>query len=59
MPIITQISNINNFGTAIAKPINLHAIGKFVGGSIKKVPVKAMFILTVLEILLSESRSLL
>ena len=54
MPIITQTLNINNVRTTIAKSINLHTIRKFAEYSLKNVLAKAMFTLTVFEILLSE-----
>ena len=54
MPIITQTLNINNVRTTIAKSINLHTIRKFAEYSLKHVLAKAMFTLTVFEILLSE-----
>ena len=59
MPIITQTLNINNLRITSAKSINLHTIGKLVEYSLKIVAAKAMFTLTVFEILLSEGRSVL
>ena len=57
MPIIPPTLNINNLRTKSAKSINLHTIRKLVEYSLKNVFVKAMFTLTVFEILLSEGRS--
>ena len=59
MPIITQTLNINNLRTTSAKSINLHTIRKLVEYSLKNVAAKAMFTLSVFEILLSEGRSVL
>ena len=59
MPIITQNLIINNLRTTSAKSTNLHTMKNLVGYSLKGVVAKAMFILTVLEILLLESRSVL
>ena len=65
MLIIPQTLNINNFRTISAKFINLHTIRKLIKNSLKNDPVKAMFTLkaifshTVLEILISEGRSIL
>ena len=59
MPIITQTLNINNLRTASAKSINLHNIKNLVEYFLKNVHAKAMFTLTVFEILLSEGRSVL
>ena len=59
MPIITQILNTNNLKNISATSINLHTIRKLVEYSLKKYSQKAMFILTVLVILLSESRLIL
>ena len=59
MPIITQTLNINNLRTTSAKSINLRTITKLVEYSLKNVAAKAMFTLTVFEILLSEGRSVL
>ena len=56
---IQQTVNINNQGIASAKSINLYIIRKLIGYSLKKLFVKAMFILTVLEILLFEGRLIL
>ena len=49
MPIISQTLNINNLRTTSAMSINLHTIKK----------EKAMFTLTVFQILLSEGRLVL
>ena len=64
MLIITQTLNINNLRTISAKSIkvskvSLHTIRKLVEYSSKNVVAKAMFTLTVFEILLSEGRSVL
>ena len=56
MPIITQILSINNFRIKSAKSINVHTIRKLVEYSLKNVPAKTMFTLTIFEILLSEGR---
>ena len=58
-PIITQTLNINNLKATSAKSIKLHTIRKLVKYSFKNVTSKAMFTLTVFEILLSERRSVL
>ena len=59
MPIITQTLNINNLRATSAKSMNLHTIRKLVKYSFKNVPAKAIFPLTVFEILLSEGTSVL
>ena len=59
MPIIPQTLNINNLRTTSAKSINLPTIRKLIEYSLKNVPVKAMFILTVFKILLSKCRLVL
>ena len=59
MLIITQDLNINNLRTRSGNSINLHIIKKLVDYSLKDVAAKVMFIFTVLQILLSEDRSLL
>ena len=59
MPIITQTLNFNNLRTTSAKSINLHTVRKLVEYSLNNVLAKAMFTLTVFEILLSEGRSVL
>ena len=59
MPIITQILNTNNLKNISATSITLHTIRKLVEYSLKKYSQKAMFIITVLVILLSESRPIL
>ena len=59
MPIITQTLNISNLRSTNAKSINLHTIKNLVEYSLKNVVAKAMFTLTVFEILLSEGRSVL
>ena len=59
MPIITQILNSNNLKNISATSITLHTIRKLVEYSLKKYSQKGMFILTVLVIFLSESRSIL
>ena len=56
IPIISQNLNINNKRTTIVKSINLHIIRKLIEDSLKSVVVKAMFTLTVFEILLFEGR---
>ena len=55
MPIITQNLIINNLRTTSAKSINLHTMKNLVEYSLKGVVAKAMFILTVLEILLFQN----
>ena len=55
MPIITQTLNNINLRTTCAKSINLHTIT--VEYSLKNVPAKAMFTLTVSEMLLSKVKS--
>ena len=59
MPITAQTLSINNLRTARTKSINLHTIRKLIEYSLKNVPVKAMFTLTVFELLLSEGGSVL
>ena len=59
MPIITQNLNMNNLRTTSGKSINLHTIRELVEYSFKNVAAKAMFTHSVLEILLSEGRSVL
>ena len=59
MPIVPQTLNINNLRTTSAKAINLHTIRKLVEYSLNNLLVKAIFTLTVFEILLSEGRSVL
>ena len=59
MLIITQDLNINNLRTRSGKSINLHIIKKLVDYSLKDAAAKVMFIFTVLQILMSEDRSLL
>ena len=59
MLIITQDLNINNLRTRSGNSINLHIIKKLVDYSLKDVAAKVMFIFTVLQISLSEDRSLL
>ena len=59
IPIIPQTLNINNERTTTAKSINLDIIRKLIKYSLKKLPVKAIFTLTVFEILLFEGRSVL
>ena len=56
MPIITQTLNMNDLRTTSAKSNNLHTIRKLIEYSLKTVLVKAMFTLTVFEILLSEGQ---
>ena len=56
MPIIIQTLNIDNLRATSAKSINLNTIRKLVEYSLKNVPAKAMFNLTVL---LPEGRSAL
>ena len=56
MPIIIQTLNIENLRATSAKSINLNTIRKLVEHSLKNVPAKAMFTLTVL---LPEGRSAL
>ena len=59
MLIITQDLNINNLRTRSGKSINLHIIKKLVDYSLKDAAAKVMFIFTLLQILMSEDRSLL
>ena len=59
MPIVPQTLNINKLRTTSAKSINLHTIRKLVEYSLNNLLVKAIFTLTVFEILLSEGRSVL
>ena len=59
IPIIPQTLNINNWKTARAKSINLDIIRKLIEYSLKNVVEKAMFNLTIFDILLFESRSVL
>ena len=59
MPIIPQTLNINNLRTTNAKSINLHIIRKLIEYSSKNVPVRAMFTLSVFEILLFVGRTVL
>ena len=54
MPIIPQSLNINNLRTTIAKSTNLYTIRKLIEYSLTKVLVKAMFSLTVFELLVSK-----
>ena len=56
IPIISQVLNINNQRTAIAKSINLDIIRKIIEYSLKIVAVNAMFTQTNFEILLFEGR---
>ena len=55
MPIIQQTLNINNLRTTSAKSTNLHTFRKLIEFSLNVI-VKAMFTLTVFEILLSKGR---
>ena len=59
MPISPQTLNINNLRTIIAKSINLHTIRKLIEYSLKNIFLKGNVYTTVLEILLSEGRSVL
>ena len=59
MSIITQTLNINNLRTTSANSISLHNIKDCVEYSLKNVVAKALFVLTILEILLSKGRSVL
>ena len=59
MLIIQQTLNINNSRTTRAKSINLHTIRKLIEYSLKEVRIKAMLTPIVLEILMSEGRSVL
>ena len=59
MPIITKTVNINNLKATSAKSISQHTIRNLVKYSLKNVAAKAMFTLTVSEILPSEGRSIL
>ena len=51
MRIIVQTLNINNFRATSATSINLHTIRKLIGYFFRKVFVKAMFTITLFEIL--------
>ena len=57
MPIIPQTLNNNNLRTTNAKSINLYAIINHIKYSLKKRFLKAMFTLTVFEILLFVERT--
>ena len=57
--IVLQTLKINNHRTTSAKSINLHIIRKFIKYLLKRVTMKTMFYLTVLEILLFKGRLLL
>ena len=59
MAIIPQTLNVDNLRTTNAKSINLHVIKKFIKYSFKNVPVKAIFTLTIFEMLLFEDRLVL
>ena len=59
MPIILQTLNINNLRTTSAVPINLHTISNLIKYSFKMASVKALFTLTVFQILLFECRPVL
>ena len=59
MLVIPQTLKINNSRTTRAKSINLHTIRKLIEYSLKKVLIKAMFIPTVFNILMSEVRLVL
>ena len=54
---IPQTLNINNSRTTRSKSINLYTIRKLIEYSLKKIPIKEMFSLTVFEILMSKGRS--
>ena len=54
MPAIPQILSINNLRATSAKTITLHTIRKLIEHSLKNVPVKAIFTLTIFEILMFE-----
>ena len=54
IPKISQTFNINNWKTTNAKSIYLDIIRKLIEYCLKKVPVEAIFTLTVSEILLFE-----
>ena len=58
-PAIAQTLNINNLRSRSAKSISLHTIRKLIKYSLKKVRVKAVFIVTVFETLLFEGTSVL
>ena len=58
-PIIPQTLNINNLRAASAKSIKMHTIKKLIKYSLKFFSVKAVFTVTVFEILLFEGRSVL
>ena len=59
MPIVPQTLNLDNLRTTSAKSINLYTIRKLIEYSLKDVALKAMFTLTVFEILLFAVRKLL
>ena len=59
MPIIPQTLNINKLRTTNAKSINLQIIRKLIEYPSKNVPVRAMFTLSVFEILLFVRRTVL
>ena len=52
MPTIPQILSINNLRATSAKTITLHTTRKLIKHSLKNVPVKAIFTLTIFEILM-------
>ena len=59
MPIIPPTLNINNLRTTSVMSTNLHTIRKLIKYSLKNIPAKAAFTLTVFEILLFEGRTVL
>ena len=59
MLIISQDLNMNNLRTTITKSINLNTIRKIIKYFLKNVPVKAMFTLTIFDILLFKGKSVL
>ena len=59
MPIIPPTLNINNLRTTSVMSTNLHTIRKLIKYSLKSIPTKAAFTLTVFEILLFEGRTVL
>ena len=59
MPIIPPTLNINILRTTSVMSTNLDAIRKLIKYSLKNIPAKAAFTLTVFEILLFEGRKVL
>ena len=59
MPIIPPTLNINNLRTTSVMSTNLDTIRKLIKYSLKNIPAKAAFTITVFEILLFEGRKVL